>query len=106
MPEISKEQFAKGTIWKLLERFTGRGIALVISIVLSRILTPDDYGLIALTTVFTNLSEILIDAGFSIALIRKKEVDDGDYSCVFSISVGIAAICSFVFYITFCCTIL
>lgn len=90
MPEISKEQFAKGTIWKLLERFTGRGIALVISIVLSRILTPDDYGLIALTTVFTNLSEILIDAGFSIALIRKKEVDDGDYSCVFSISVGIS----------------
>lgn len=90
MAEISKEQFTRGTMWKLLERFTGRGIAVVISVVLSRLLTPDDYGLIALTTVFTNLSEILIDAGFSTALIRKEEVDDGDYSCVFSISVGIS----------------
>ena len=86
MPEISKEQFAKGTAWKLIERFAGRGISLVVSMVLSRILTPDDYGLITLTTVFTNLSEILIDAGFGTALIRKKEIDDGDYSCVFVIN--------------------
>lgn len=86
MKEISKEQFTKGTIWKLLERFTGRGISLVISVVLARLLTPDDYGLISLTTVFTNLSEILIDAGFGTALIRKKEVDEEDYACVFAIS--------------------
>lgn len=91
LKEISKEQFAKGTIWKLLERFTGRGISLVISVVLARLLTPDDYGLIALTTVFTNLSEILIDAGFGTALIRKKEVDDADYACVFAISASISA---------------
>ncbi len=91
MAEISKEQFARGTIWKLLERFTGRGISLVISVVLARLLTPDDYGLIALTTVFTNLSEILIDAGFGTALVRKKEVDDGDYACVFAISLVISA---------------
>jgi len=88
MNEVSREQFAKGTFWKLIERFAGRGISLVISVVLARLLTPDDYGLIALTTVFTNLSEILIDAGFGTALIRKKEVDDGDYACVFTISAG------------------
>ena len=92
MTEISKEQFAKGTIWKLLERFIGRGISLVISVVLARLLTPDDYGLIALTTVFTNLSEILIDAGFGTALIRKKEADDEDFACVFTISCGISAV--------------
>ena len=90
MSQISKEQFAKGTMWKLLERFAGRGISLVISVVLARLLSPDDYGLIALTTVFTNLSEILIDAGFSTALIRKKEVDDADYACAFSISISIS----------------
>lgn len=92
MKEISKEQFAKGTLWKILERFTARGISLVISVVLARLLTPDDYGLIALTTVFTNLSEILIDAGFSTALIRKDKVDEGDYACVFAISAGISVI--------------
>ena len=92
MSEISKVQFAKGTIWKVLERFTGRGISLVISVILARILTPDDYGLIALTTVFTNLSEILIDAGFSTALIQRKEIDDDDYSCVFMINCIISAV--------------
>lgn len=92
MKEISKEQFARGTLWKIVERFTARGISLVISVVLARLLTPDDYGLIALTTVFTNLSEILIDAGFSTALIRKDKVDEGDYACVFAISAGISAL--------------
>ena len=92
MNEISREQFAKGTFWKLLERFMGRGVSLLVSFILARILSADDYGLIALTTVFTNLSEILIDAGFGTALIRKKEVDDGDYACVFAISASISTI--------------
>ena len=92
MDGISKEQFTQGTIWKVLERFTGRGISLIISVILARLLTPDDYGLIALTTVFTNLSEILIDAGFSTALVQKKEVDDTDYSCVFMINSMISVI--------------
>lgn len=92
MENITKEQFAKGTIWKLLERFTGRGISLVVSVVLARILSADDYGLIALTTVFTNLSEILIDAGFSTTLIRKQEVDEEDYACVFTISSFISSV--------------
>ena len=99
MNEISKEQFAKGTIWKLIERFTGRGFSLVISVVLARLLTPNDYGLIALTTVFTNLSEILIDAGFGTALIRKKEVDKEDYACVFSINLTISIIIYLILFI-------
>ncbi len=98
MAEISKEEFARGTFWKVAERFTGRGISLIISVILARILTPNDYGLIALTTVFTNLSEILIDAGFGTALIRKKEVDEGDYACVFSISFGISALLYVILY--------
>lgn len=92
MEKITKEQFARGSLWKLLERFTGRGIALLVSIILSRILSADDYGLLALTTVFTNLSEILIDAGFSTALIRKQDVDEEDFACVFTISAFISTI--------------
>lgn len=86
MDGIRKNEFIKGTVWKLFERLAGRGISLIISVILTRLLTPDDYGLIALTTVFTNLSEILIDAGFSTALVQKKEVNAEDYACVFVIS--------------------
>lgn len=92
MDNISKEQFASGTIWKTMERFSGKAVSIIISAVLARILSPDDYGLIALTTVFTNLSEILIDAGFGTALIQKKVIDDEDYACVFTISCTISAV--------------
>ena len=59
---------------------------MIVSIVLARLLSPSDYGLLALTMIFTNFSDMLIDGGFSTALIRKESVDDYDYSAVFSIS--------------------
>ena len=84
--QVTKKQFAMNSLWKILEQFSAKGISMVVSIVLARWLLPSDYGLIALTTVFTNLSDILIDGGFSTALIRKETVDDYDYSAVFSVS--------------------
>ena len=90
--QINKHQFAINSFWKILEQFSAKGISMIVSIVLARILLPSDYGLIALTTVFTNLSDILIDAGFSTTLIRKETVDDYDYSAVFSVSSSMAAV--------------
>ena len=76
----------------MLEQFSAKGVSMIVSIILARILLPEDYGIIALTTIFTNLSDILIDGGFSTALISKESVDDRDYSAVFSISTSIAVI--------------
>lgn len=92
MTGINKQQFIKGSIWKIIEQFSVKGISLLFSIVLTRLLTPEAYGLIALTVVFINLSDILIDGGFSTALIRKKEVDDYDFSCVMFVSFSIAIV--------------
>lgn len=100
MNEISKERFVENVLWKFLERFAARGISLIVSIILARLLSADDYGLIALTTVFTNLSEILIDAGFSVALIQKKEVDKDDYACVFTISLIISGCLYFLLFLS------
>ena len=72
--KVTKKQFAINSIWKMLEQFSAKGISMIVSIILARILLPSDYGLIALTAVFTNLSDILIDGGFSTALIRKEKV--------------------------------
>lgn len=92
MAEVSKNQFIKGAMWKIIEQFSTKGVSLLVSIVLTRLLSPSAYGLIALTVVFTNLSDILIDGGFSTALIRKKEVDDCDFSCVMIVSFSLATI--------------
>lgn len=90
MKEITKASAAKNSIWKLMESFLSKGISMLVSIVLARILLPDDYGIIAFTSVFINLSDTLIQAGFATALIRKEKVDDRDYSTVLGISIIIA----------------
>ena len=90
MKEITKASAAKNSLWKLLESFLSKGVSMLVSIVLARILLPDDYGIIAFTSVFINLSDTLIQAGFSTALIRKEKVDEKDYSTVLGISIIMA----------------
>ena len=97
---ITKSKFAINAVWKMMEQFAAKGISMLVSIVLARILLPNDYGLIALTAVFTNLSDILIDGGFSTALIRKETVDDYDYSAVFSISSTLSVVLYLILFIT------
>lgn len=99
MKQVSRKQFTSGAIWKIIESFSSKGITMLVSIILARILLPQDYGIIALTAIFLNLSDILIDGGFSTTLIRKKSVDDCDYSCVLTVSFTIATILYAIFFV-------
>ena len=99
MNQVSRKQFTNGAIWKIIESFSSKGITMVVSILLARMLMPQDYGVIALTGIFLNLSDILIDGGFSTTLIRKKNVDDDDYSCVLAVSLLIATVLYILFFI-------
>ena len=81
--ENIKNKVLSGLFWQYLQRFSTQGIQMLISIVLARLLLPKDFGVIALVGVFITLSGVLIDSGFSNALIQKKEADDKDYSSVF-----------------------
>lgn len=84
---ITKTTVFKNSIWKLLESFGSKGISMLVSIVLARIIMPEAYGVIALTSVFINLTDLLIQAGFSTTLIRKEKATDEDYSTVLCISI-------------------
>ena len=70
-------------IWRFAERCGAQLVTFIVSIVLARILSPSDYGTIALVTVFTTILQVFIDSGLSTALIQKKDVDDLDFSSVF-----------------------
>jgi len=78
-----KEQATKSVFWSAVERFSVQGIQFVLTIVIARILTPDDYGLVAMLGIFMALSQVLIDSGFAYALIQKKERSETDYSTAF-----------------------
>lgn len=70
-------------IWRFAERCGAQLVSFVVSIVLARLLTPDDYGTVALMMVFINILSVFIDSGFSTALIQKKDADDLDFSTIF-----------------------
>ena len=78
-----KDKTKQGLAWNLVERFATEGVQFFFGILLARILSPDDYGLIALPLVFLAIAQCFIDSGFSTALIRKPEVKKEDYSTAF-----------------------
>lgn len=79
----SKKNIFSNFIWRFAERCGAQVVAFIVSIVLARILSPDDYGTIALITVFTAILQVFVDSGLGTALIQKKNVDDLDFSSVF-----------------------
>lgn len=70
-------------IWRFAERCGAQIVTLIVSIVLARILLPEDYGTISLITVFTTILQVFVDSGLGTALIQKKDADDLDFSSVF-----------------------
>ena len=79
-----------GSIWRLSERFLSQGIAFLVSLILARLLTPEDYGIVSITLVFINLADVLVVNGFGNALIRKKDADELDFSSVFYCTLAIS----------------
>ena len=73
----------KNFFWRFAERCGAQFVTFIVSIVLARILMPEDYGQIALITVFTTIMQVFVDSGLGSALIQKKDADDLDFSSVF-----------------------
>ena len=86
-------QSIKGFIWSAVERFSLQGVQFVIGIVLARLLSPSDFGMIGMLTIFLSISQIFVDCGFSNALIREKNVTDRDYGTAFLINFLISVGC-------------
>lgn len=80
---IEAKNIFYNVVWKTGERFFSQFVAFVISIVLARLLTPDDYGVIAMILVFINIADVFVQSGFSSALIQKKDADQLDFSTIF-----------------------
>ncbi len=83
MPESLAKKTVKGISWSFLDNVANQGITFLIGLVLARILTPDDYGLIGIITIFISVFNSIVDSGFSNALIRKSNATDVDYNTVF-----------------------
>lgn len=75
--------------WSGIERFSVQGISFVVMIIMARLLTPADYGLVGMLTIFIAVSQALVDSGFSLAIIRKHDRTDTDNSTAFYFNIAI-----------------
>lgn len=78
-----KDKTIKGTFWSAADAFLGQGVTFFVGLVLARILSPSEYGLIGIVTIFTSILTGIVDSGFSNALIRKKNTIQEDYDTMF-----------------------
>jgi O-antigen/teichoic acid export membrane protein len=98
--ESLKNKTVKGLGWSAIDNAAQYGIQFVIGIVLARLLSPDDYGLLGLTGIFTVICTALVNGGFSNALIRKKDVTDDDYNTAFICNLSMSLL---LYAVTFPC---
>ena len=85
-----KDKTVKGVIWSAVDRFSAQGIQFVFSILIARLLVPEDYGVIAMLNIFLAVSQTFIDSGFGTALIRKIDRTETDFSTVFYFNIAVA----------------
>ncbi len=83
MSESLTQKTIKGVGWNSVDRIANYGIGFIVGIVLARLLSPEEYGLIGIIGIFTAIFNIILDSGLSTALIRKDGVTDEDYCTVF-----------------------
>ena len=98
MAETLKEKTTKGVIWSFVDKFGQQILYLLFGVVLARIVSPSDYGLIGVLSVFIAISNTLIDSGFNRGLLNKKSVSQDDYNSVFYFNLVISMVLYVLFY--------
>ena len=96
-----KDKTVKGVAWSGIDNIARTGVTFVVSIVLARLLSPDDYGLIGIITIFTAVCTVIVNGGFTTALIRKKDATDDDYNTAFIVNLVLSI---FLYAVIFLCS--
>lgn len=77
------DKTVKGVGWSFIDNIASSGVTFLVGLVLARLLTPAEYGIMAMIAIFIAISNSITDSGFSNALIRKIHIDRIDYNTVF-----------------------
>lgn len=77
------KSLASGVIWKFAERVFAQGVSFIVSLILARLLLPEDFGVVALVIVFIEIANVFIVSGLNSSLIQKKEINEEEISTIF-----------------------
>lgn len=98
--ESLKSKTISGMIWKFGERISAQLVSFVVSIIVARILIPEDYGVIAIVSVFINIMNVFVTSGYGAALIQKADSDDNDFNSIFTFSGLLSIVLYFILFFT------
>ena len=94
-----KEKTVNGIKWSAIEKFSIQGILFIVGLVMARLLTPEDFGIMGMLTIFLSISQTFVDGGFSNALIRKIDRTEVDCSTVFFFNIVVGLLSFSVLYL-------
>lgn len=98
--QYTKTKIITSLIWKIAERGATQGIQFIVQVLLARLLLPEDFGTIAIVSVFISLGQVFVQSGLNTALIQKKDADLEDFSSVLYLSLFIAGLIYLLVYFT------
>lgn len=99
MEDNLKDKTLSGLVWGFAQKVLNQSLSFFVTVILARLLLPDDYGAVALASMFNVLMGIFIDGGMGMSLIQKKDADDLDYNTVFHSGMVMSVIIfTFVFF--------
>ena len=96
---MNNKKVFSGIGWSFAERISAQLVSLIVSIILARILAPEDYGILAIVNVFVAIGDALVAGGFGIALVQKKNSDDTDFNSICWVSVFVSVLLYAVLFI-------
>lgn len=88
-----KDKAISGIKWNAIGRFSTQGVNFIIGLILARLLSPSDYGVVGMVGIFFAIAQTFIDSGFGSALIRKNDCNDTDYSTAFYFNIVVGLVC-------------
>lgn len=94
-----KDKAISGVKWNAIGRFSTQGVNFIIGLILARLLSPSDYGVVGMVGIFFAIAQTFIDSGFGSALIRKNDCTDTDYSTAFYFNIIVGLVCCLLLWI-------
>lgn len=95
-----KEKTLSGVKWNTIGRFSTQGVSFIIGVLLARVLSPADYGVVGMIGIFLAIAQTFIDSGFGSALIRKKDCTNEDYSTAFYFNIAAGLTCYAIMFLS------
>ena len=78
-----KNKIFSGMFWKFGERILAQIVSFIVSVVLARLLLPEEYGIVSIVLIFITIADVFVSSGFTSALIQRKDATNEDFSTIF-----------------------